>query len=238
MLTGLEGTGVNRRDLLRLRNEILTGLSDRRCDRGDSLRVENTGTNDVHPRDRIEDDHLGVTMEAENRVELVTGTHGRGAGLWDAMQAVFSPVGEDGYFIAPTLFTTTDDNLRIAREESDFASEQFMQWFIKEQVEEVSSMSDLLKVVERARGEPVDVDTVFQIGSTTKTFTGTAAMRLVEAGKLDLDTPLRAYLPDLRLRDDRLQAQSHRRGESRRAPLVGLGRRADRRRRRTFCREA
>ncbi|QSR30392.1 bacterioferritin [Nocardioides sp. S5] len=39
--------------------------------------------------------------------------------------------------------------LRIAREESDFASEQFMQWFIKEQVEEVATMSDLLAVVRR-----------------------------------------------------------------------------------------
>ena len=40
-----------------------------------------------------------------------------------------------------------DELLRIAREESDFASEQFMQWFIKEQVEEVATMSDLLAVV-------------------------------------------------------------------------------------------
>ncbi len=39
---------------------------------------------------------------------------------------------------------------KIAREESDYASEQFMQWFIKEQVEEVSTMSDLLTVVTRA----------------------------------------------------------------------------------------
>src|SRR5690349_2323835 len=35
------------------------------------------------------------------------------------------------------------------------AGEQFMQWFIKEQVEEVSSMSDLLRVVERARENPL-----------------------------------------------------------------------------------
>ncbi|MGI8588853.1 MAG: serine hydrolase domain-containing protein [Chloroflexia bacterium] len=48
---------------------------------------------------------------------------------------------------------------------------------------------------------PVTPDTLFQIGSTTKTFTGTAAMRLAEQGKLDLDAPLRAYLPDLRLSD-------------------------------------
>ena len=40
---------------------------------------------------------------------------------------------------------------KIAREEADFASDQFMQWFIKEQVEEVSSMSDLLAVVTRSK---------------------------------------------------------------------------------------
>ncbi len=40
---------------------------------------------------------------------------------------------------------------RIAREESDFASDQFMQWFIKEQVEEVATMSDLLAVVKRSK---------------------------------------------------------------------------------------
>ncbi|HSV40382.1 MAG TPA: ferritin [Nocardioidaceae bacterium] len=42
---------------------------------------------------------------------------------------------------------------RIAREEHDFASEQFMSWFIKEQVEEVAKMSDLLTVVNRAKGD-------------------------------------------------------------------------------------
>ena len=40
---------------------------------------------------------------------------------------------------------------RISREEYDFASDQFMQWFIKEQVEEVATMSDLLTVVTRAK---------------------------------------------------------------------------------------
>ena len=42
-----------------------------------------------------------------------------------------------------------NDLLVIAREEADFASEQFLQWFIKEQVEEVASMTDLLAVVRR-----------------------------------------------------------------------------------------
>ena len=43
----------------------------------------------------------------------------------------------------------------LAREERDYTSEQFMQWFIKEQVEEVATMSDLLRVVERARENPL-----------------------------------------------------------------------------------
>lgn len=49
---------------------------------------------------------------------------------------------------------------------------------------------------------PVSGETLFQIGSITKTFVGTLVMRLVEAGKLDLDTPVRAYLPELQLRDE------------------------------------
>jgi bacterioferritin B len=43
----------------------------------------------------------------------------------------------------------------LAREQGDYTSEQFMQWFIKEQVEEVSSMSDLLRVVQRAKDNPL-----------------------------------------------------------------------------------
>ncbi|WP_028661196.1 ferritin [Nocardioides insulae] len=42
---------------------------------------------------------------------------------------------------------------RIAREEIDFASEQFMGWFIREQVEEVATMGDLLAVVTRNRDD-------------------------------------------------------------------------------------
>jgi ferritin len=48
--------------------------------------------------------------------------------------------------------------LRVAREESDFASEQFMQWFIKEQVEEVATMSDLLAVTIRNRDDIEDIE--------------------------------------------------------------------------------
>jgi ferritin len=47
----------------------------------------------------------------------------------------------------------------VARDERDFTSEQFMQWFIKEQVEEVATMSDLLRVVERSADDPMEVET-------------------------------------------------------------------------------
>ena len=48
--------------------------------------------------------------------------------------------------------------LRIAREEFDFASEQFLQWFIKEQVEEVATMTDLLAVVTRNKDDLEDIE--------------------------------------------------------------------------------
>jgi ferritin len=39
---------------------------------------------------------------------------------------------------------------KIARDTDDYKGEQFMQWFLKEQVEEVAQMSTLLNVVRRA----------------------------------------------------------------------------------------
>ena len=44
-------------------------------------------------------------------------------------------------------------------------------------------------------GLPVTPQTLFRIGSITKPLTGTAIMRLVEAGRLDLDQPVRTYVP-------------------------------------------
>ncbi len=43
----------------------------------------------------------------------------------------------------------------LAREHGDYASEQFMQWFIKEQVEEVASMNELLAIVRRSADDPL-----------------------------------------------------------------------------------
>jgi CubicO group peptidase (beta-lactamase class C family) len=48
---------------------------------------------------------------------------------------------------------------------------------------------------------PVDEGTLFQYGSTHKTFTATALMRLVEKGLVDLDATVRTYIPELKLKD-------------------------------------
>ena len=46
----------------------------------------------------------------------------------------------------------------VARDEGDYLSEQFVQWFLKEQVEEVSSMSSLLAVVQRSSDNPMQIE--------------------------------------------------------------------------------
>jgi CubicO group peptidase (beta-lactamase class C family) len=48
---------------------------------------------------------------------------------------------------------------------------------------------------------PVDADTLFMIGSTTKTFTATVLMALVSDGVVALDDPLVKHLPELELED-------------------------------------
>ncbi|NOK60507.1 MAG: serine hydrolase [Chloroflexi bacterium AL-W] len=44
---------------------------------------------------------------------------------------------------------------------------------------------------------PVHLDTIYDIASLTKVFTATAALRLVDAGMLDLYAPIQTYLPDV-----------------------------------------
>lgn len=84
-----------------------------------------------------------------------------------ALGAVEAPRNEFADVIEPVALALEQERrvteqinglLRIAREESDFASEQFMQWFIKEQVEEIATMSDLLAVVERNRDDVEDIE--------------------------------------------------------------------------------
>lgn len=50
-------------------------------------------------------------------------------------------------------------------------------------------------------------DTYFQIGSITKVYTATLIMQLVDEGKVELDEPVRRYIPDLKLPDETVAGQ-------------------------------
>jgi CubicO group peptidase (beta-lactamase class C family) len=53
---------------------------------------------------------------------------------------------------------------------------------------------------------PVDERTLFLCGSTTKTYTATAIVRLVEQGLVDLDAPACTYVPELQVEDEEAAA--------------------------------
>ncbi len=89
------------------------------------------------------------------------------AGVDPVMPGVAPPQSTFGDVVAPVALALDQERrvseqinalAKLAREEGDYTSEQFMQWFIKEQVEEVASMSDLLTIVGRSRENPLWVE--------------------------------------------------------------------------------
>ncbi|RXZ78545.1 class A beta-lactamase-related serine hydrolase [Paenibacillaceae bacterium] len=50
---------------------------------------------------------------------------------------------------------------------------------------------------------PLTKETIYGIGSTSKVFTAAAVMKLVDEGKIDLDTPVVHYITDFKMKDDR-----------------------------------
>ncbi|HEY7339696.1 MAG TPA: serine hydrolase [Ktedonobacterales bacterium] len=55
-------------------------------------------------------------------------------------------------------------------------------------------------------GEPATTDTIYQCGSMTKAWTALTAMQFVEEGLLDLDEPVRTYLPGFTVADPQVSA--------------------------------
>ncbi|MGV2643528.1 serine hydrolase, partial [Clostridium perfringens] len=51
--------------------------------------------------------------------------------------------------------------------------------------------------------KPLTKDTMYGIGSTSKVFTAAAVMKLVDEGKINLDTPLVQYIPEFTMKDER-----------------------------------
>ncbi|WP_370962445.1 serine hydrolase domain-containing protein [Amycolatopsis sp. cg9] len=57
-------------------------------------------------------------------------------------------------------------------------------------------------VLNKATGVEADTDSLFQIGSITKIWTTTLALQLADEGLLDLDQPVRKYLPEFKIADE------------------------------------
>lgn len=57
-------------------------------------------------------------------------------------------------------------------------------------------VSDIRGFADLEHRVPVDRRTEFGIASVTKAFTGAAVLKLVEAGQIDLDSPIRRYVPE------------------------------------------
>ena len=88
-------------------------------------------------------------------------------GLRPRVPGVREPRGDFADFVEPIAIALEQEQkvtdqiselAAIAREEHDFVSEQFVQWFLKEQVEEIDLMSTLLTTAERSRERPLDLE--------------------------------------------------------------------------------
>ena len=78
---------------------------------------------------------------------------------------------------------------------------------------------------DRDKTTPATADTVYRVGSVSKLFTDIAVMQLVEQGKIDLDAPVKKYLPDFAPKGEHAgsitlrQMMAHRSGLVRESPV-------------------
>ena len=91
-------------------------------------------------------------LDRDNNVEL-TGVDAAKADFKDAREPIALALTQEK--------TVTEQIVQLAstaREEGDYLGEQFMQWFLKEQVEEVASMTTLLTIADRAGANLFDLE--------------------------------------------------------------------------------
>ena len=100
--------------------------------------------------------------EREHAMKMVTYLIDRG--IQPDIGGVESPKGTFGDHVEPIRLALEQERqvtikiselFEIARETRDYASEQFMHWFLEEQVEEEAAMGDLLAVAERTVSVPM-----------------------------------------------------------------------------------
>ena len=113
------------------------------------------------------------------------------SGLPQAVRAAAAPRSVSSRVDPRILQQLVDD---VARELGVVGGQ--MALFDGEQVHEFST-----GLSNRERSLPVTADTLFQIGSTTKLFNASLIMNLVDEGVLDLDAPVKTWIPGFALGD-------------------------------------
>ncbi|MDK8180510.1 serine hydrolase domain-containing protein [Paenibacillus sp. UMB4589-SE434] len=64
-------------------------------------------------------------------------------------------------------------------------------------------LSDSAGVYDKATKNPITKDTMFGIGSVSKTYVSAATMMLADSKKIDIDKPLTTYIKDFKMADER-----------------------------------
>lgn len=118
-----------------------------------------------------------------------------------------------GWMIILTVLAgcSTPPQKPIGLERGDYGyTKQYLTWLIEQEMRsaDITGLSIALiddqKIVwsqgfgyaDKQAGVRATADTVYQMGSTAKVFTATAAMQLAEQGVWDIDQPLQTYLPE------------------------------------------
>lgn len=95
---------------------------------------------------------------------------------------------------------------RLRHEAADLMEKYSVPGMVLGVIVEGEALTAALGVNSTAHPLEVTETTLFQIGSTTKTVTATALVRLAERGDLALDDPVRSHVPELDLADDAVAA--------------------------------
>lgn len=66
-------------------------------------------------------------------------------------------------------------------------------------------MADAVGYLDGTKKTPATTETLYNIGSISKVYCAAAVMKLVDEGKVELDTPVAAYLPEFKMQDERYQ---------------------------------
>jgi bacterioferritin B len=88
-------------------------------------------------------------------------------GVRPVIPAISAPKGDFGGFVEPIELALQQEKdvgaqiselVGVARDEKDYLSEQFVQWFLKEQIEEVALMQSVLDIARRAGDQALFVE--------------------------------------------------------------------------------